>query len=219
LEIDSQGNPVHAWHAWEHLDPEMDIVCCREFRHEWSHANSVEAGANGDVLLSFRELSTVMRISWPEGKVLWKWGGGKISHQHDATFTPQGNMLIFDNGAHHPIVPRSRVIEVDMETSKIVWQYYPKHVFSLFSGHIAGAERLWNGNTLICEGQSGRVFEVSPEGDVCWEWVSPFLLPFKGVLCSMLFRAHRYHHQSPEVQGCTLKPESCRDVNERWGLI
>jgi len=93
---------------------------------------------------AFANSSTVMRISWPEGKVLWKWGGGKISHQHDASFTPRGNMLVFDNGAHHPIVPRSRVIEVDMNTSKIVWQYYPKHVFSLFSGHIAGADRLWN---------------------------------------------------------------------------
>jgi len=218
VEIDPQGNPVNTWHAWEHLDPETDIVCCREFRHEWSHANSVEAGPNGDVLLSFRELSTVMRISWPQGKVMWKWGSGKISHQHDASFTPQGNMLVFDNGAHHPIVPRSRVIEVDMNTSRIVWQYYPKHVFSLFSGHIAGAERLWNGNTLICEGQSGRVFEVTHEGDVCWEWVSPFLLPFKGVLCSMLFRAHRYGPDGPELKGKKPDAGSCTEVNREWGL-
>ena len=117
------------------------------------------------------------------------------------------------------IVPRSRVIEVDMETSKIVWQYYPKHVFSLFSGHIAGADRLWNDNTLICEGQSGRVFEVTPEGDVCWEWVSPFLLPFKGVLCSMLFRAHRYSAEGAELRGKEMDGQRYRSLNQEWNLV
>ena len=218
MEINPQGEPVRVWHAWEHLDPESDIVCTKEFRHEWSHANSVEYGSTGDVLVSFRELSTVVRISWPEGKVLWKWGGGKISHQHDATFTSENRMMVFDNGPHHPIVPRSRVIEVDMTTDKIVWQYYPEHVFSLFSGHIAGAERLRNGNTLICEGQSGRVFEVTPECDVCWEWVSPFVLPFRGVKCSMLFRAHRYFQDGPELRGKRIDAKACDELNRKWGL-
>ena len=218
MEINPQGETVHLWHAWEHLDPETDIVCCKEFYHEWSHANSVKAGSNGDVLISFRELSTVMRISWPEGKVHWKWGDGWISHQHDATYTPEGNMLVFDNGPHHPTVPRSRVVEVDMNTSEIIWQYYPEHVFSLMSGHIAGAERLSNGNTLICEGQSGRIFEVTPECDVCWEWISPFLLPFRGIKCSMFFRAHRYLPEGPELQGKKLSGQGCGELNRKWGL-
>ena len=99
----------------------------------------------------------------------------------------RGNMLVFDNGAHHPIVPRSRVIEVDMNTGKIVWQYYPKHVFSLFSGHIAGADRLWNGNTLICEGQSGRVFEVSPGGTSAGNGSAPFYCRSKGCSAPCFF--------------------------------
>lgn len=218
MEISPEGEPVHVWHAWEHLNPLTDIVCCREFRHEWSHTNSVEAGPNGDVLISFRELSIVMRISWPEGRVLWKYGGGKINHQHDATFTSENRIMLFDNGPHHPIVPRSRVIEIDMNTDQIVWQYYPEHVFSLFSGHIAGAERLSNGNTLICEGQSGRIFEVTPDCDVCWEWISPFVMPFRGVKCSMLFRAHRYMPDGPELNGLRIDPDRCRILNEKWGL-
>ena len=217
VEISPSGEPVNTWYSWEHLDPETDIVCCREFRHEWSHANSIEY-RDGEVLISFRELSTLMRISWPDGKVLWKYGSGKISHQHDATFTSDGRMMVFDNGPHHPIVPRSRVIEIDMKTDEIVWQYYPQHVFSFFSGHIAGAERLANGNTLICEGQSGRIFEVTPDCDVCWEWISPFALPFKGVTCSMLFRAHRYLSDGPELTGKTMDGKDCEELNRRWGL-
>ena len=178
----------------------------------------MDVNEDGDVLVSFRELSTVMRISWPEGKVLWKYGNGWISHQHTATFTPEGNMMAFDNGAHHPTVPRSRVVEVDMNRDEIVWQYYPEHVFSLMSGHIAGAERLRNGNTLICEGQSGRVFEVTPDCDVCWEWISPFVLPFRGVTCSMLFRAHRYFADGPELYGKKMNLTSLEELNQKWGL-
>lgn len=218
VEIDPQGSPVHTWHAWQHLDPETDIVCCRDYYHEWSHANSVEHHHAGEVLISFRELSTVMRISWPEGKVLWKWGSGWISHQHDATYASDKTVLLFDNGAHHPTVPRSRVIEVDVNTNRIVWQYYPEHVFSLMSGHIAGAERLPGGNTLICEGQSGRVFEVTPDCDVCWEWISPFVHTFKGVKCSMLFRAHRYLPDGPELIGKGLDPTAFEEINRKWGL-
>jgi hypothetical protein len=105
-----------------------------------------------------------------------------------------------------------------MNTRQIIWQYYPQLVFSLFSGHIAGAERLSNGNTLICEGQSGRIFEVTPECEICWEWISPFLLPFKGVQSSMLFRAHRYMPDGLELKGLSIDPDRCQMLNEKWGL-
>lgn len=70
LEIDPNGEPVHIWHAYDHLDPEVDTVCPLCFPGEWSHANAVEATPDGGVLLSFRELSTVIKISWPDGKML-----------------------------------------------------------------------------------------------------------------------------------------------------
>ena len=38
----------------------------------------------------------------------------------------------------------------------------------------AGAERLPNGNTLICNGEAGRIFEVTPGGEVVWDYVNAF---------------------------------------------
>jgi hypothetical protein len=35
-------------------------------------------------------------------------------------------------------------------------------------------QRLPNGNTLVCSGAPGRVFEVSPDGELVWDWRSPF---------------------------------------------
>jgi hypothetical protein len=219
LEISPTGDVIRSWHAWEHCDVETDFICPLEFPLEWTHCNSVEYIPEGRVLLCFREISVIMLIDWPGGNVLWKWGRDVISHQHDATLTPEGNVLIFDNGTHHPITPHTRVVEVNMQTNEIIWQYNPETVFSLFSGHIGGCERLPNGNTLICEGQSGRVFEVTRDYEVCWEWISPFSLPFKGVTAAMLFRAHRYAPDSPELEGRRLDSSHYEELNQRLGLI
>jgi hypothetical protein len=126
---------------------------------------------------------------------------------------------VFDNGVHHPVVPHTRVLEIDPATDKIVWQYMPKVVFSLHSGHIGGCQRLENGNTLIIEGQSGRIFEVTVENETCWEWISPFVLPFKNVHCSMIFKARRYALDSPELAGMKFEPEKWRELNEKMGLV
>jgi len=189
-EINPAGEPVHIWHAYEHLDPEVDTLCPIDFRTSWTHLNAVELTPEGDVLTSSQKLSTVMKIDWPKGDILWKWGGfGALSHPHDPTITPDGNLLVFDNGTHHPILGRSRVVEVNMENNEIVWQYIPSPVFSMLSAHIAGAERLPNGNTLICEGESGRVF-----------------------------RAHRYAPDGPELTAKRIDDDRFEDLNEKWGL-
>jgi hypothetical protein len=220
LEISPSGDVIHSWNAWEHCDLKKDIMCAHEFPYEWTHCNSIEYIPDGKLLLSFREISVLMVVKWPEGDVLWRWGGDHIiSHQHDATMTPEGNVLVFDNGTHHPVTPHSRVIEVDMQTDAIVWQYVPHVVFSFFSGHIGGCERLPNGNTLICEGQSGRVFEVTRDCKVCWEWISPFVLPFKNVHCSMLFKAHRYLADGPELKGRQFDAAKYEKLNRELGLI
>ncbi len=89
-----------------------------------------------------------------------------------------GNILIFDNGTHrldHPI-PHSRVIEVDPATKEIVWSYQEHYPFDFYSPLISGAQRLPNGNTLICEGSFGRIFEVTMEREVVWEYVNPYFV-------------------------------------------
>ena len=37
-----------------------------------------------------------------------------------------------------------------------------------------GAYRLPNGNTLITEGSSGRIIEVTPDHEIIWEYISPY---------------------------------------------
>jgi hypothetical protein len=55
-----------------------------------------------------------------------------------------------------------------------VWSYAGSPKDRFYSSHIAGSERLPNGNTLVCVGEIGRVFEVTPDDKIVWDYHSPF---------------------------------------------
>lgn len=67
-------------------------------------------------------------------------------------------------------------------TLEIEWQYtaaeagfsVPTDSYKFYSPYISSAQRLPNGNTLITEGSNGRLFEVTPEHELVWEYISPF---------------------------------------------
>ena len=109
----------------------------------------------------------------------------------------EGNILVFDNGgwagygapnpgAAHGVKAAqrdySRVLEIDPVSLKVVWQYTPHEAGFLvpldasrfYSPFISSAQRLPNGNTLICEGSDGRIFEVTSEHEIVWEYVCPY---------------------------------------------
>lgn len=152
---------------------------------------------------------------------------GWIIGQHHAHMIPrglpgEGNILVFDNGGWagydvpNPGSPTgvkaalrdySRVLEIDPTTLKIVWQYTPKEAGFLepmdsnrfYSPFISGAQRLPNGNTLITEGSDGRVFEVTPDHEIVWEFISPYW--GKAVPMNMTYRAYRVPYEwVPQVE-------------------
>lgn len=174
-EVTPSGEIVWTWHAYEHLDPETDIITPQDQRHEWSHGNTVGELADGNIVLSFRNISTVVIVDRKTGEIIWKLGDKVLAQQHFPNELPNGNLLIFDNGAHrrNTALNFSRVIEVSRQTQEIVWEYSDNPPHNFFSSYISGAQRLPNGNTLITEGGFGRLFEVTPAGEVVWEYVNP----------------------------------------------
>ena len=103
--------------------------------------------------------------------------------------------MIFDNGWHTLTAPSpgSRILEVNPKTNKVEWEYKTLPPWEFFSSFISGSQRLPNGNTLICEGMTGRVFEVTYEGEMVWEYVNPFYGPDERFgNANRLFRAYRY---------------------------
>jgi hypothetical protein len=121
----------------------------------------------------------------------------------------EGHILIFDNGgfagfgAPNPTAPYgmnnarreySRIIEIDPVAMKIVWDYDGnkggyRDIYKFFSDYVSSAQRLPNGNTLICEGAVGRLFEVTPKGETVWEYISPYYQAKENF--NMVYRAYR----------------------------
>jgi hypothetical protein len=110
---------------------------------------------------------------------------------------PNSNILIFDNGPTRldRTFPFSRVIEINPATNEIVWEYQDANAQAFYSDRISNAQRLPNGNTLINEGMFGRFFEVTPAGEVVWEYVNPYFGPASRPAKSQtnsVFRVYRY---------------------------
>ena len=198
VEVDSGGNRVWEWHAAEHLDLELDVVTFNDSRDEWSHGNTVVPLDDDRVMFSFRNISTVGIINKSTGDIVWRLGGEVLAQQHDPSLLSNGNILVYDNGSHssHHALPFSRVVEVDPKTNQVVWEYSDNPPYNFFSPYISGARRLPNGNTLITEGMFGRMFQVTPEGDVVWEYINPYF--YEDSEHAVVNRVFRATHYQPE---------------------
>ena len=158
----------------------------------------------------------------------------KLFGQHDARwiepgFLGQRNILIFNNGRLRPGPDFSSIVEITPPLNgdgiyelngeqrfgpdTPTWEYVADPDTSFFSAFISGAHRLPNGNTLICEGNTGRFFEVDARGSIVWEYVNPVaaegILPADakpGQFRNAVFRATRYASDYPGFDGRDLTP-------------
>ena len=85
----------------------------------------------------------------------------------------------------------------------------------------AARDRLPNGNTLICEGAHGRLFEVTRRGEIVWEYINPFFaLDGSGMnLSNATFRVHRYPPDFPGFTERDLDPARHANLNRLLGVV
>jgi hypothetical protein len=150
---------------------------------------------------------------------------GWIIGQHHPHLIPrglpgEGNLLVFDNGgwagygAPWPGAPEgtqhmrrdySRVLEINPITLEVVWRFTPREAGFMipndaarfYSPFISSAQRLPNGNTLIAEGSDGRIFEITSDHQLVWEYISPYFraINLGTAPINMVYRAYRYPYE------------------------
>jgi hypothetical protein len=189
IRVSSSNQLVFQWDAFDHL-PAIDdldpLIDHTRDSVDWTHGNAIDVTADGNYLMSFRNLSQVVKIDSRSGAVLWKLGGsdghftflddplGGFSLQHGIRELPNGNLLLFDNGANHE-PPQSRAVEYQLDlnarTARMVWQYDADP--ALFAFAMGFAHRLQNGNTLVTYGSLPYVREVNRAGELQWSLVPP----------------------------------------------
>ncbi len=161
--------------------------------------------------------------------------------QHDAHWIADGlegagRIMLFNNGFQRPAGPYSSVEELDAPQQPDgsytwpaagepfgpagpFWTYTAPVPIEMYSGILSNAQRLPNGNTLICTGAWGTITEISPSGDEVWRYVNPVvsdtvIVPQYGLVpddgfnrdANTIFRAYRFSPDHPALAGRDLTP-------------
>lgn len=122
----------------------------------------------------------------------------KLFGQHDASWIKtgcpgEGDILVFNNGWNRPSGMYSSVDEIvppvndygeyylEPDSSygpeNLIWIYTGSPPSSFYSSIFSGAQRLEDGDTLICDGVAGKFFEVTPEKETVWQYINPYPSP------------------------------------------
>ena len=114
------------------------------------HGNSIEIDSDGNIILSNRAMSELIKFNRESGQILWRLGGpmndftfindplNGPNRQHDARRLENGNLMIFDNGDQR-LFPYTRITEYELDEENLiatlVWEYsHPDGYVSLNQG-------------------------------------------------------------------------------------
>ena len=223
-------------------NPELDQVMLspRHFSEVWiiDHSTTTaeaagsgggNSGMGGDLLYRWGNPRAYRAGTADDQQLFW---------QHNPHWIPPGlagagNILIFNNGwefsdfrrgysSVEEIVPPVDGANYRLDPgvayapAEPVWTYTAATPSDFFSTGISGTQRLPNGNTLICYGARGTIFEVTPAGKTVWKYVNPMtsngpvrqgeLAGRGGGPANHVYRAYRYAPDHPGLQGLDLTP-------------
>nr|MBN2276541.1 aryl-sulfate sulfotransferase [candidate division Zixibacteria bacterium] len=228
---------IHANSVQYNADLDQIIINSRSFDEFWiiDHGTTTaeaaghtggNRGRGGDILYRWGNPATY-RAGNINDKRLFK--------QHDAHWIApglpgEGHIMIFNNGTGRLDGNYSTVDEIITPVDEsgnytlpdpgeyfgpdsAVWKYKAGPPSSFLARRISGSQRFANGNTLICSGVQGRFFEVTPDGDIVWEYINPVTangIATQGDLLQQeindVFRCYRYAPDFPGLAGHDLTP-------------
>jgi hypothetical protein len=192
---DGRGGPRTDWLHTNSVsyDAEHDLIALsvREMSEIWiiDHSTTTEEAAGSRGGRYGRGGDLLARWGNPQNHGAGDAGDRRLFVQHDARWIPSEDddalhVLVFNNGRGRGDGEYSTVEEIVLPFNEKTgfaaapveasWTYAAEDRTSFYSSFISGSQRLTNGNTLVCSGAQGRIFEVSPAGDVVWEFLNPF---------------------------------------------
>jgi hypothetical protein len=102
------------------------------------------------------------------------------------------------------------------------WTYKAPNVADFYSKILSSVQRLPNGNTLICEGTKGKIFEINPNNEIVWEYINPEtssgdILSQGEEPISNVFMALKYGENFPGFSNKNMVPGDPIELNFKIG--
>ena len=200
-EIDIKtGLVLFQWDSLDHIalgDSYAPVAHARGVPWDYFHINSIQLLANGALLISARNTSSVYLVNGQTGKVEWILGGKRSKfalgkgvrfwYQHDARIQPDGALTLFDDAGAPFREPHSRGLTIHLTYGKHMTASLTQQLSDTppVRGPAEGSEQpLSNGDNLVGWGQGNNITEFNPEGKVVFD------ARFTGVNAS--YRAYRF---------------------------
>jgi DNA-binding beta-propeller fold protein YncE len=224
-------------------NPDLDqiLMSVHNFNEIWiiDHSTSTaeaashlggNSGRGGDLLYRWGNPRAYKRGTQADQK-LW---GQHDAHWIETGLFDAGKIMVFNNGLNRIGGNYSSVEVIDPPIDSLhnyqingslafgpnlaSWQYIASPPSSFYSSNISGAHRLENTNTLICEGASGRFFEVDTAGNTVWTYINPVnqagpMIQGSNPIGNSVFRAVRYSPDYSAFNGRTLSQGPAIELN------
>lgn len=157
-----------------------------------THGNAIDFDADGNVLLSFRNLNEVTKVDVTTGDVIWRLGGRAnqfaiddptrdFAGQHGVRVVEPGLLQLLDNGRVAPSRLVRYLLDEQALTAELVLEYsHASNAITLVGG---STDVIAEGRALVSLGRTGRVAEVDATGTQTFE--------LTGLESQYIFRAFR----------------------------
>jgi hypothetical protein len=174
------GSLLFEWSPFDHFDiTDLDPAERTGADVNWTHGNAIDLDHDGNLLVSFRNLSEITKIDTRTGHVRWRMGGPRnqftfqnttmppFARQHGVRVLGPGNLVLLDNLGE---IGGSRAERYEYDEVRLMARQ--SAVFGGGSSVVASVggttQPLPGERTLVSYGTGGRVEEYDADGNVVW---------------------------------------------------
>ena len=180
--VSATGTLLFSWTPFDHFDVDLQALDPADRSGpviNWTHGNAIDLDVDGNLLVSFRNLSEVTKINTRTGAVMWRMGGARnqftfenvtapaFLRQHGLRATAAGRLQMLDN-LGDPLASRFERYEYDevRRTVRMISSIASTTgVVALIGGN---TQNLAGGRSLVSYGNGGSVEETDAAGTVVW---------------------------------------------------
>jgi hypothetical protein len=180
--VSAAGDVLFEWSPFDHFDVDLSILETADVATpviNWTHGNALDVDGDGNLLVSFRNLSEVTKIDTRTGAVVWRMGGARnqitlehsaapaFARQHGLRATSGGQLTLLDN-LGNPAGSRAERYAID-DTRRVAHMSGSYASPAGLVAQIGGStQSLADGHTLVSFGNGDGVEEYDAQGNVVW---------------------------------------------------